>query len=63
MLKKEYPFYLANRPVMPNTDLEVTDKFTHKVVTRVALADEQAIDQAISMAVKAAEPMRQLPAY
>ena len=63
MLKKEYPFYLANRPVMPNTDLEVTDKFTHKVVTRVAMANEQAIDQAISMAVKAAEPMRQLPAH
>jgi acyl-CoA reductase-like NAD-dependent aldehyde dehydrogenase len=63
MLKKEYPFYLANRPVMPNTDLEVTDKFTHKVVTRVAMADEEAIDQAIKMSVAATEPMKKLPAY
>ncbi len=63
MLKKEYPFYLANRPVMPNTDLEVTDKFTHKVVTRVAMADEEAIDQAIKMSVAATEPMKKMPAY
>jgi acyl-CoA reductase-like NAD-dependent aldehyde dehydrogenase len=63
MLKKEYPFYLANRPVMPNTDLEVTDKFTHKVVTRVARADEEAINQAIKMSVAATEPMKRLPAY
>jgi len=63
MLKKEYPFYLANLPVMPNTDLEVTDKFTHKVVTRVAMADEEAIDQAIKMSVAATEPMKKMPAY
>ena len=63
MLKKEYPFYLANRPAMPNTDLEVTDKFTHKVVTRVAMADEEAINQAIKMSVAATEPMKKLPAY
>ncbi|MBW2200885.1 MAG: aldehyde dehydrogenase family protein [Deltaproteobacteria bacterium] len=63
MLKKEYPFYLANRPVMPNTDLEVTDKFTHKVVTCVAMADEKAINQAIKMSVAATEPMKKMPAY
>ena len=27
-LKKSYPYYLANRPVAANTDLEVRDKYT-----------------------------------
>ncbi len=63
MLKKEYPYYLANKPVMPNTDLAVTDKYSGKTATRVAMADEAAIDRAIGMAVIASEPMRRLPAY
>lgn len=40
---------------MANEDLEVVDKFSGNVATRVAMVDEKAIDQAISMAV-AAEP-------
>ncbi|NUM76772.1 aldehyde dehydrogenase family protein, partial [candidate division KSB1 bacterium] len=63
MLKKNYPYYLANQPQQPNTDLEVTDKYTGEVATRVALADEHAIDQAIAAAVRAAEPMAALPGY
>ncbi len=63
MLKKEYPYYLGGKPVMPNTDLAVTDKYTGKVACRVAMADEAAIDRAIGMAVDAAEPMRKMPAY
>lgn len=63
MLKKEYPYYLANKPIMPNTDLEVTDKFSNHVATRVAMADETAIDRAIGMTVKASEPMRTMPAF
>ena len=34
MLKPTYPYYLANKPVAANTDLEVTDKYTGKVATR-----------------------------
>lgn len=59
----KYPYYLANRAQQPNADLEVTDKYTGKVVTRVALADAKAIDQAIAAAVEAAEPMRKLRPY
>ena len=59
----KYPYYLANKPQQPNTDLEVTDKYTGKVATRVALADAKAIDQAIAAAVAATEPMRQLRPY
>lgn len=63
MLKPTYPFYLANQAQQPNTDLEVTDKFTGKVATRVALADAKAIDAAIAAAVTAQEPCRKMPPY
>ncbi len=63
MLAKSYPYYLANRPEAPNRDLAVTDKYTGEVATRVALADDRAIDRAIGKAVEAAEPMRRLAAY
>jgi acyl-CoA reductase-like NAD-dependent aldehyde dehydrogenase len=63
MLRESYPYYLANRPVSPNRDLAVVDKYTGKEATRVALADEAAIDRAIAAAVLAARPMRELKAY
>lgn len=63
MLKKEYPFYLGNKPEMPNTDLGVTDKYAGGIAARVALADEAAIDRAIGLAVAACVPMRQMPAF
>ena len=63
MLDPNYPYYLANRPVKPNADLEVTEKFTGLVATRVALADEVAIDKAIDRAVAATRPMAELPAH
>lgn len=47
----------------PNHDLEVINKYTGEVATRVAMADAAAIDQAIAAAVTAAEPMRKLAAY
>ena len=63
MLKKQYPYFLANRPVMPNTNLKVLDKFSGELAARVALADESAIDKAIQMAEKATTPMRKMAAY
>jgi acyl-CoA reductase-like NAD-dependent aldehyde dehydrogenase len=63
MLKASYPFYLANQPIQPNTNLEVTDKYTGKVVTRIAMADAAAIDKAIGFAVKAQQALREMPAY
>ena len=39
MLRETYPYYLANRPVMPNTDHVVNNKNTNEAATRVALAD------------------------
>ena len=63
MLKKKYPYYLANRPENPNHDLAVTDKYTGKVATRVALADNEAIDRAIGAAEAAAGNMKGLAPY
>jgi len=63
MLKPSYPYYLANRPELPNLDLEVTDKYTGEVATRVAMADAKAIDAGIQAAVDATEPMRKMAAY
>jgi acyl-CoA reductase-like NAD-dependent aldehyde dehydrogenase len=63
MLRESYPYYLANRALYANRDLPVIDKYTGKEATRVALADEAAIDRAIAAAVQAARPLRQLKAY
>lgn len=63
MLKTTFPYYLANRPVAPNQDLDVTDKYTGEIVATTALADETAIDAAITNAVAATPAMRSLPAY
>lgn len=63
MLSPAYPLYLANRAEYPNADLEVTDKYTGKVATRVALADVSMIGRAIQAAVEAEAPMRRLASY
>ncbi len=63
MLKDIYPLYLNNKAMQPNTDLEVTDKYTGKVAFRTALATPDVIEEAIAGAVRAAEPMARLASY
>ena len=63
MLQERYPYWLAGEACQPNEDLVVTDKFTGEVATRVALADVNAIDQAISAAESAAEECKNMHAY
>lgn len=62
-LREAYPLYLANEPVFANADLEVTDKYSGEVATRVALADARTIDAGIAAAEAAAEPMARMAAY
>ncbi len=62
-MNKTYPFYLANQAESPNNDLNVTNKYTGEVVTRVAIADPQTIDRAIAATVEAAPAMREMPPY
>lgn len=61
MLAKRYPYYLANRPVQANTDLEVLDKYSGKRATRVALADATTVRKAIVAAHRAREAMAAFP--
>jgi acyl-CoA reductase-like NAD-dependent aldehyde dehydrogenase len=63
MLDKTYPMYVGGEAVAPNHDLEVVDKYTGEVATRVPLADAAAIDRAIGLAADAVGPMAELPAY
>jgi acyl-CoA reductase-like NAD-dependent aldehyde dehydrogenase len=62
-LRDTYPMYVGNKPEMPNTDLAVTDKFTGKVATRVAMADAATISRGIAAAVEATGPMARMAAY
>ncbi|MDA3872636.1 MAG: aldehyde dehydrogenase family protein [Kiritimatiellae bacterium] len=62
-LKSEYPLYIANRAETPNLELEVTDKFSGEVATRVRLASPEMIDRAIASTVKAAGPMAKMKPY
>ena len=63
MLKEAYPYYLASEAVYANKDLEVTDKYSGEVATRVAMADAKAIDQGIAAAVDATRAMAALAPY
>ncbi len=62
-MKEHYPYYLANRPEQPNADLEVIDKYTGDVATRVPLADAGAMERAIAATVRAAPALFAMPAY
>lgn len=63
MLAKEYPYYLANKAIFANANLNVTNKYTQEVATKVALADAAVIDKAIAAAEKAQSAMNKMPAY
>jgi acyl-CoA reductase-like NAD-dependent aldehyde dehydrogenase len=63
MLAKSYPYYLANKAVFANEDLEVTDKYSGEVATRVALADAAVIDKAIAAADASQETLRKMAPY
>ena len=62
-MKEKWPLFLANNPLDSNSELEVTDKYTGEVVTRVAVADATTIDQGIAACVQAAEPLAKMPPY
>ncbi|HOM49809.1 MAG TPA: aldehyde dehydrogenase family protein [Phycisphaerae bacterium] len=63
MLRDQYPMYVANQPEQPNFDLEVRDKYTGDVVTRVPRASRETLERAIAAAADAARPMREMKPY
>ncbi len=56
-LATRYPYYLANRAVSANADLEVVDKYSGTRATRVAFADAATMRKAIVAAHKARAAM------
>jgi acyl-CoA reductase-like NAD-dependent aldehyde dehydrogenase len=59
MLEKSYPYYLANEPRTSSTMMDVLDKYSGELATRVAVPDDQATEEAIRAAVQATGPMKQ----
>lgn len=62
-MTQSFPYYLANRAVPANEDLEVVDKHTGEVAYRVALAHDDQVDEAIASAERARRPMSELPSH
>ncbi|GAB5402412.1 MAG: aldehyde dehydrogenase family protein [Aureliella sp.] len=62
-MQDSYPLYLAGKPQQPNSDLEVTDKYTGACAARVAVADAEMINEAIGAASASATAMAQIPPY
>src|SRR5690606_25167836 len=60
-LARSYPYYLAGRAVAANTDLEVLDKYSGKVATRVAFADAATVRKALVAAHGARAAMAAFP--
>ncbi|HMO13253.1 MAG TPA: aldehyde dehydrogenase family protein [Pirellulaceae bacterium] len=58
-----YPMILAGKPITPNTDLLVKDKFSGEISFRVPLADENHISQAIDSAERSVESLAQFKPY
>src|SRR5690554_1020572 len=57
-LADSYPYYLANKPVAANTDLEVRNTYTGRIATRAAFADRAAVRKAIAAASRARAAMQ-----
>jgi acyl-CoA reductase-like NAD-dependent aldehyde dehydrogenase len=62
-MKDRYPYSLANQAVQANEALEVFDKHSGRLATRVAEADDAVVDQAVAAAERAAPAMARLPSY
>jgi len=63
VLRESYPYYLANEPQAPNSDLPVTNKYTSDTVAHVARADGAVVTQAIAAAAAAFEETRRMPGH
>ncbi len=62
-LADSYPLYLAGEQRTPNHDLEVLDKYSREVATRVPLATPALIDEAIERCASAAPAMARMAEF
>src|SRR6266487_3578635 len=63
MLRDSYPLYLSGRPITPNHDLVVANKYTRQTATRVARADRETIEKAIAAAVDAFDRTKRMAGF
>ncbi|HOT12990.1 MAG TPA: aldehyde dehydrogenase family protein [Polyangiaceae bacterium] len=63
MFADRYPCYVGGEARFFDRQLPVTNKYTQEVFTRVSLAGEGVVDEAIALARQASEPMRRLACY
>lgn len=63
MLKKEYPYYLANEAVYANQDLKIYDKYNGELAAVAPLATPDVLDHAIAAACDAADAMAKMPMF
>ncbi|EGC38252.1 hypothetical protein DICPUDRAFT_53435 [Dictyostelium purpureum] len=60
-VKSNYPIYLANKPIhQTSLSLDVIDKFTGGVVSKVPMADKDIIEKSIVSSVNAQESMKNM---
>ncbi|KAN0033852.1 hypothetical protein ACTFIV_000328 [Dictyostelium citrinum] len=60
-VKSSYPLYLGSKPITNSSStLEVIDKFTNQVASKIPMADKEMIERSIVIAQNACEPMKQL---
>ncbi len=62
-LEDHYPFYLANKASYSGITYDIFDKFSGEKACKVEIADSNTINDAISCAVEAANPMAEMAAY
>lgn len=60
---RDYPYYLANRPVHAERKIDVVDKYGGEVFARVSRAGPEAIDAGIRRASEATRAMARMPPY
>ncbi len=63
MLRPHYPCYVAGRPIHTEHDLEVFDKASGELATRVSLAGPAELEAGIAGAVEATAAMRRAASY
>ncbi|NBX93944.1 MAG: aldehyde dehydrogenase family protein [Proteobacteria bacterium] len=62
-LKPQYPFFLANQPVMGQEFLPVIDKFSQNPIAQVSVATPEDIEKGISLACQAAPVLAKMSSY
>lgn len=62
-LRDHYPLFLGGTPIVTSLALDVRDKFSGDIATRVSQADAEVVEQAIQQAVTAASALRKMPPF